>query len=116
MGARKMVMTWICAAVVAISGCNDFGSEYGLPVDTHRQITIAQGIWGDVWFWEGDFRPGSASGTIRPVERDILVYEATQWDSVVTVGGGFYRAILTKLVAQTRSNRSGFYQVALPPG
>jgi hypothetical protein len=60
--------------------------------------------------------PGSVSGTIAPVQREVRVYEATRYDSVVSTGGGFYRAIATRLVAITRSNRTGFYQVSLPPG
>jgi len=60
--------------------------------------------------------PMSGDGTITPVQRQIFVYDATPLDSVVPAGGGFYREILTRLVAQTISNRSGFFQVSLPPG
>lgn len=110
----RVVLTVV--AIVLITGCNDLGSGYRIPPDTSNQVTIDQGIWGNVWFWEGNFMPGSATGTITPVEREILVYEATRYDSVVLTGGGFYRAILTRFVARTRSNKTGFYEVSLPPG
>ncbi|MDZ7765838.1 MAG: hypothetical protein U5K00_15710 [Melioribacteraceae bacterium] len=32
-------------------------------------MTISEGVWGNVWFWEGDFMPGSPDGTITPVIR-----------------------------------------------
>jgi hypothetical protein len=116
MSSHNIVTSLIVVATIAIGGCNDLGSGYRIPPDTSNQVTITQGIWGNVWFWEGDFMPGSVSGTITPVQREVLVYEATRYDSVVFAGGGFYRAIFTKLVAVTRSNATGFYEVSLPPG
>jgi hypothetical protein len=99
--------------------CADLGTGLDGPKDTSDQITITQGIWGDVWFWEGDFMPSissNQSGKVTRVERDVWIYPATKNDSVVGAGGAFYRKILTRLVARTRSNSTGFYQVALPPG
>ena len=113
---HRTIAAFAFAVTISNSGCNDFGPGNSIPPDTFKQVTITQGIWGNVWFWEGNFMPGSENGTITPVEREIQVYEATRHDSVTFAGGSFYRDILTRLVATTRSNRSGFYEVALPPG
>jgi len=99
--------------------CSDLGTGTGGPKDTSDQITITQGLWGNVWFWEGDFMPstsGTQGGKVTPVEREVWIYAATKNDSVVGAGGAFYRQILTTLMARTRSNKTGFYQVALPAG
>jgi hypothetical protein len=103
-------------ACLTFAHCSELGSGPGLPPDNHEQVTIAQGVWGNVWFWEGNFMPGSSTGTITPVIREIFVYEATRYDSVVNAGPPFYRDILTKQVAKTESNKTGFFQIALKPG
>lgn len=103
--------------VAALQACSDLGTGVPTPPDTSSQITITQGVWGNVWFWSGNFMPGSATGTITPVRREIFVYEATRWDSVERdVSGRFYRAIHSKLIAHTESNSTGFFQVSLPSG
>ncbi len=105
--------------ILMLASCSDLGIGPGRPKDTSDQITITQGIWGNVWFWDGDFMPSTSdnpSGKITHVERDVWIFEATGNDSVVGIGGGFYKRILTGLIATTRSNATGFYQVALPPG
>jgi hypothetical protein len=105
--------------VLFLASCADLGLGPGLPGNDSDQVTIPQGIWGNVWFWEGDFMPGPPgghSGKVTPVEREIFIYEATRFDSVVSANGGFYSKILTHLKARTKSNAKGFYQIALPPG
>ncbi len=96
------------------AGCKD--NRIGYPPDTSDQITISQGVWGNVWFWEGNFQPTEPTGTITPVERQVLIYEATPRDSASTAGGGFYREIRTTLVGATTSNHTGFFQLSLPEG
>ena len=91
------------------------------PPDNHEKVTIAQGVWGNVWFWEGDFMPttdpGGHGGTITPVVRTVLVYELTSLAQVDQVSySPFYRAIRTTFVDSTRSDASGFFQLALHPG
>lgn len=87
------------------------------PPGTKNQVTITQGVWGDVWFWEGDFTPGSIKGNIIPVQREIYIYEATPRDSAVRVGfGSFYNEIKTNLIGIVSSNRTGFFEVTLDTG
>ncbi|MEW6686966.1 MAG: hypothetical protein AB1393_12310 [Candidatus Edwardsbacteria bacterium] len=91
------------------------GIQY--PPDTRSQVTIVQGVWGNVWFWKGNFMPGSATGTITPVVRQVFVYKPVHIDSVVTVGySPFYLAIHGTLVATTTSNNTGFFQMVLDTG
>ena len=111
----------VCVAVFALLACScDLftpeceGTRY--PPRSSRFVSISEGAWGDVWFWQGDFMPVCPSGTIRPVAREVLFYELTALDSVVQVGWGpFYSEVHSKLVATTRSNQRGFFQISLPP-
>ncbi len=96
------------------SGCKNYRISY--PPDTSDQVTIAQGVWGNVWFWERAFQPTEPTGTITPVECQVLIYEAIPLDSVSTAGGGFYGKIRTRLVGTTASNQTGFFQLSLPQG
>lgn len=90
-------------------------------LDNSDKVTIHQGVWGNVWFWEGDFMPGiinSCDGKITPVVRDIYVYQATRYDSVEidSVRRVFVRNIHSRLVARIKSDNEGFFQIALPVG
>ena len=101
--------------LLVILNLNCKNSNYGYPPDTYNQVTIEQGIWGNVWFWEGDFQP-VGFGKITPVVRTVYVYELTPLDSGVIGSRPFYSQILTQLIASTQSNSTGFYQVTLPEG
>ena len=91
------------------------GTEF--PADTENQVTITQGIWGNVWFWEGDFQPLCPSGKVTPVVREIYVHKGTPVDSVDhNEDGPFLTNIKTELIAVVRSNSTGFFQVALDTG
>jgi hypothetical protein len=89
-----------------------------LPARNGAKVSIAQGIWGDVWFWAGNFQPPCITGTVAPVSREVLVHDLTPYDSVTFAARGptFYSAIRTPLIATIRSDASGFFQVQLPPG
>ena len=89
------------------------GTKY--PPDNRYQVTINQGIWGNVWFWEGDFQPVCPSGTIRPAVREIYIHKGTTHDSVVYEGQLIVQ-IKTKLIKVVISNASGFYQAELDSG
>ena len=88
------------------------------PPDTYQQITISQGIWGNVWFWEGDFQPICIQGKITPVAREVCIYKGTPIDSVIRFQNSFtfFTEIKTTLVKVTRSNSTGFFEAELPPG
>jgi len=87
------------------------------PPRNIEKVTIDQGLWGDVWFWKGDFMP-VGFGTICQVQRTIYIYELTDDKDVVKAEPytSFYSAINTKLVATTESNSMGFFQIKLEPG
>ena len=101
--------------------CNDnpVGGIY--PPDNSYKVTISQGVWGNVWFWEGNFMPSpdnSSSGTITPLIREIFIYKATRLDSVErdTVSPVFIRSIYSQFIAKVNSDKDGFFQIALPVG
>jgi hypothetical protein len=90
---------------------------HGTPPDTSGQVTISQGVWGNVWFWEGDFMPLNPAGTITPVQRRVYAYELTNSTQVEPQdSGGFYRIIRTHPIDSVRSNSTGFFQMTLAPG
>ena len=90
------------------------------PPNNESKITIDQGAWGTVRFFEGDFMPvydPETGGTITPVVRDIYIYEATTDDMVERDGyGGFYKSIASELIAVVQSDQDGFFQIKLEPG
>lgn len=107
-------------AIAPFAGCRD--SPTGpcgpaLPARNAARVTIQQGIWGDVWFWEGDFMPVCPSGTVTAVQREVRVYELTttaMCDSVY--GGGFFQGPHSRLLAVGHSDARGFFQIPLDPG
>ena len=111
-----LLLTMICLE----AGCGDKDKstcpwiEY--PARNGDRVTIHQGIWGDVWFWEGDFMPMCPSGTVTPVAREVFIHEITSLDDVEMVDCSFYSEIHTDLVAETQSDESGFFEVGLSPG
>lgn len=112
----------IALLVFVLAGCGGGGgqAETGLkiPPDTRSQVTITEGIWGNVWLWKGNCMPGgSASGSVTPVVCEVLVYEPTDISSCTSSEGEpGYTAIDSKLVAATTSNATGFFQMPVPPG
>jgi hypothetical protein len=87
------------------------------PPRNNEKVTINQGLWGDVWFWKGDFMPFNF-GTICQVHRKIYIYELTMMTNVVRSKpySPFYSKINTNLVTTIESDTSGFFQVELEPG
>lgn len=87
------------------------------PTTNMEKVTINEGIWGNAWFWEGDFMPPCPSGDIEPVEREVYVYELTSRDEADQPDSTpFFKNIETELVEQTTSDESGFFQLQLEPG
>lgn len=91
------------------------------PQDNADKVTIRQGVWGDVLFWEGDFMPSTdplpSRGRIEPVIRDVYIYKATTQNQVrPRYTGPFYEEIDAELVKVVRSDVSGFYQAELDTG
>jgi hypothetical protein len=86
------------------------------PPSCRTGITIAQGVSGHVWFWQGDFERIPPTGHLSPVYREILVYELTDLDHVASLAPAFYSEIHTQRVAETRTDACGFFEVALPSG
>jgi len=72
-------------------------------------------MWGDVWFWEGDFMPPCAKGTVSAVRREVRIHQLSSLSDVLG-SGPFYRQVNTPLVATTWSDEDGFFQAAVPAG
>jgi hypothetical protein len=94
--------------------------QASLP-ENNDMVTISQGVWGNVWFWEGNHMPSTdentPTGKISPVEREIYIHEATTMADVTTAqDASFYVKIDTALVATTSSDSNGFYEATLLPG
>lgn len=92
-----------------LSGCS--GSE-----STDR---LSGTLEGTVIFREGDFMPGSPTGTRTPVVREVLIFEAAAVDDVTyahTPPDPFYSAIHTKHIAAITSDINGRFTLSLPAG
>lgn len=112
---------------VIASGCSDSinDNERNKLPDNEYKVTINQGVWGNVWLWEGDFMPptdNSSGGKVTAVQREIFVYEATN-DSLLESStnpkyfwGTFFTKINSELIATIQSDKDGFFQIKLNPG
>ncbi|RIJ48573.1 hypothetical protein D1614_08535 [Maribellus luteus] len=86
------------------------------PPRNSEKVTIEQGLWGDVWFWSGDFMP-VGRGEICQIIRKVLIYELTTNEDVEKVDySPFYTKIHTKLVTSVYSDSQGFFELELEPG
>ena len=86
------------------------------PMTNESSVTIGQGIWGDIWFWEGDFMPVCPQGNVAPVEREIRIHTLTHKDQVDCKNSSFFYSISTQLIATTWSNEKGFFEAELDTG
>ncbi|NOX64478.1 MAG: carboxypeptidase regulatory-like domain-containing protein [Chlorobi bacterium] len=120
----KLIQLTILLALIStflLTACKDSPTSNKLqyPPDNESKVTITQGVWGNVWFWEGNFMPivDPDHARITPVIRKIYVYEATNDSMVERSGiGPFFSKINSKLITTLSSGIDGFYQVSLPPG
>jgi hypothetical protein len=76
-----------------------------------------------VWFWKGNFnhRYGCGGGTVKPVERLILIQSVAIWpDDVglwdVARSQSLFTEVHTPVVDSVRSDSMGFFEIALPAG
>ncbi len=124
--AKNLIFS-ICSIMI-LSGCNTSDTDSNnddkkkVP-DNFERVTISQGVWGNVRFWQGDHMPGtvgegSSSGTITPVYRVIRVYKGTSINDndSINASSSFYEHINSELVAVVYSDTTGFYQTELPTG
>lgn len=117
-------MKWsivILIGVFFVIGCqNDKDLDCFESIQPKRNtdlVSIKQGIWGDIWYWEGDFMPFCPSGTISPIQKTIYVFEAANRLEVERDDrGGFYLAISTELIDSVHSDENGFFQIELDTG
>lgn len=89
------------------------------PPDNHKLVTIKQGIWGNVWLWQGDFMPGpggSKRGNVTAVRREVRVYAPTSAQDLKPTNGTSFTKVKSRLIKKVKSGKNGFYQVSLPPG
>jgi hypothetical protein len=111
----------------ALYGCggssSDIPSQKTTLPENSEKVTITQGVWGNVWFWEGDFMPrtveesSTSGGTITPVIREIYVHKLTTINDVEPNSfSTFYSHINTEIVSVVTSDDTGFYQIQLPAG
>jgi len=117
----KILLLFGFGLTLLLQACKESPTSNQLqnPPDNEYKVTITQGVWGNVWFWEGNFMPmiDPHHAKITPVIRKIYVYEATNDSMVERSGGGsFFRKINSNLITTLSSGIDGFYQVSLPPG
>ena len=120
----RRTVTFLLALLLSAtvqSGCGTSTSPCDgtaqVPPRNEERVSIEQGLWGDVWFWEGDFIPTCPTGSVTPVGREMRIHEIASLSDVVHVGNGvFYSEVNTPLAATVWSDANGFFQSSLPPG
>ena len=115
---QKNKVFFLISISLLFFSCNDNSTGVIYPPDNFSKVTISEGVWGNVWFWEGDFMPGSPNGKITPVIREIYIYEATLFNSVIqdTSSSSFIREINSDFITKVISDKDGFFQITLPLG
>lgn len=118
---RSMSMVIPAAVMMAfiLAGCSGDGCPGNhRPPRNEASVTISQGVWGDVWFWQGDFMPVCPQGTVLAVSREVVVFEQVATGDIFPPGdsGTFFDEIPTDEIARVESNTRGFFQIELPPG
>ena len=85
-------------------------------------LTITEGVYGTVVERYGNWAPiiGSTHELgFRYLQRAVYVYERTNCQDLGDASGWGRLTpdnIPTRLIARTRSSRSGFFQIQIPPG
>ena len=92
-------------------------------VTVSKSPTITQGIYGQVLErygnWQPVYDPNDTLRGYRPIEREVYVYEYTKdqdFDKVYIYCEYPADKMPKPLVAKTKSDKNGFYQVQLTPG
>ena len=111
----------VFALTFSLCACSDLGDQpktRRVPPDNHEIVTITQGIWGNVWLYQGDFMPSpdGSRGTITPVVRELWIFTPTLVSETTPVGGTRFTEIHSTLITKVNSQTNGFYQIALPSG
>ena len=79
--------------------------------------TPNQGICGSIVWKSGNLMPSPDRGPVKakPVQRELLVYDLTSVEQA-TLQGGFYKAVVTKLIQSVKSDSEGKFCLELPEG
>lgn len=85
------------------------------PPDQIGRTSITQGVAGNVWEWKGPF---PQCGSVKAVVRTVLVYPLTPASAFPGLAGSavFVDSFPVAPVDSTRSDSTGFFEVALPVG
>ncbi len=78
---------------------------------------LKQGICGTILLQQGNQMPGPGRklSAGQPVAREVLVYQLTNTNQAQS-SGTIFTGIKTALVAKTRSNAKGYFELKLPAG
>lgn len=89
----------------------------GQVSDKKSGNSISQGVCGTVLWKEGNLMPSPdrPASKGKGVVRDVVVYELTNLNQVVSEGG-FHRNIKTKLIKKVSSDADGHFCIPLPEG
>lgn len=78
---------------------------------------VSQGLKGQVLWFEGNLMPGPGVplNNGKPIIREVFIYELTNMQQL-TMEGNMCTNVKTKLVATTKSDSKGEFEIALAPG
>lgn len=97
-----LVVVAMAAGLLAL-GCG--GSPTFVP-------TISRGLYGRVVLYKGNCMPGAGECKVSHPSREVLIREPVTYEQISVT----YLARPSGLVASTKADKHGFYEVSLPPG
>ena len=123
---RALLFISIC--MIFCVACDEDPTSTLVPGLDENLIGVAQGIYGRVLFWEGDFMPtypeDDSGGEVYPVMREVCIFEAVLHDDVEwtyrEITPGYFSNLAANIpsafVTIVRSDRNGYFEAELPTG
>ncbi len=133
MGVKYRALPLFIVLLGFQSGCGLLDPCEGLelPADQSAKVSIAQGIWGHTWFWEGA-QEARANGcgiypSVSAIASQVLVYPQISplpFQALDLATPGYHRVPRSEFesefgvvpAATVFSDHTGFFQVGLEPG
>jgi hypothetical protein len=122
---KKLAGLLLMAAI--IQGCHKQNPPPGCDLqktmtENTGKLTIPLGIWGTVYFTEGNCMPVIDPHTTTckscPVKRIVQIYAYTKTSQALPYPnhGTLFDSFSTQLIKEVETDDQGFYQVSLPGG
>ncbi len=104
----------VLAIIISFVSCEGNPVQIDIP-----DVTITQGLFGQVSFWRGYFTDDDFNrGTVKAVKREVYIFKARKFTASMEYfsDGDFFKTNFPDLIAKTTSNAYGYYEIVVPAG